>query len=305
MEMKKGGKSEMQHPRKPRKGIATARSASLWAIAAVLPAFSADVKMQSSVFNRPVTFQENGNVRPLGRVFSGLPYWEIPEEGPFVVRDTSGAMLSAVVDNHIFLKGVVQQNQNSFPGRVKVRRAAGTEIASFGDNGNLYVDNALDNPASCVAPVTELPKWNDLDNIRFGDNCYNYGNNQLTYTFAQPGKASGATAASMAVNLVRQAALNDGLTWVGWNFPGNGYTCAGSGTLVFMTVAPGVDYHWYRLDKANGKWTHKPGGTAATDLDAGNNLISNPLTANRNYGSLNYTDNGGFYCTCGSDAYVR
>jgi len=279
--------------------------ASAVTLTASLPASAVDYKAQSDVFKRPVTFYESGNVQALGRVFTGLNSWDIPDYGPLVVRDTSGNVVAALVDNHIFLHGTYFQNQNSFPGNFKIRRSNGTEIASFNSNGNMYVDNALTTTASCVAPVTELNKWNDLNDILWNDNCYNYGNNQLTYTFAQPGKASGAMAGSMSVTLVRQAALNDGLSWVGWNFPGNNYTCPGSGTLVFMTVAPGVDYHWYRLDKANGKWTHKPGGTQATDKDASNNLITNPLLANRNYGGLNYTDNGGFYCTCGSDAYVR
>lgn len=273
-------------------------------------AVAIDYKVQSSIFQRPVNFLENGNVYAHGRVFTNVPLWDMPTDGtghgPFRIMDAAGTTLvAAIADNHIFLTGTTMQNQNSFPGNVKFRRSNGTEIASFGTNGNLYIDNALTTNANCVAPVYEPAKWNDNDDIQWNDNCYNYGNNQLTYTFAQPGKASGATAADMTVTLVRQAALNDALTWVGWNFPGNNYTCPGSGTLVFMTVAPQVDYHWYRLDKAAGKWTHKPGSGDATDLDASNFTISNPLNADRNYGGLNYTENGGFYCTCGSDANVR
>jgi len=291
------------HSRNPRPGAGTA---ALLALACATAAGAVDFVVQSNVFKRPVNFYENGNVYAYGRVFSNVPSWELPDYyGPFRVTDASGNVVSTIADNHIFLTGSVFQNQNVFPGKVKVRRSTGTEIASFSDNGNLYIDNALTTNANCVAPVYEPLKWNDFDDIQFNDNCYNYGNNQLTYTFAQPGRASGGTASSMTVALVRTAALNDGLTWVGWNFPGNAYTCPGAGTLVFMTVAIGIDYHWYRLDKAAGKWTHKPGGTDATDRDASNNLITNPLLANRNYGFLNYTENGGFYCTCGSDANVR
>lgn len=295
-------------PRIPAAGKALAL-----AMACAASAGAVDYVVQSDVFKRPVNFLENGNVYAYGRVFSNVPAGELPTwgagQGPFRVMDAAGTnLVASIVDNHIFLTGSVFQNQNAFPGNVKIRRSDGTEIASFGTNGNLYIDNALTTNANCVAPVFEPQKWNDFDDIQFYDNCYNYGNNQLTFTFAQPGRASGATAASMTVTLVRQAALNDGLTWVGWNFPGNNYTCPGAGTLVFMTVDPAgfqTDYHWYRLDKAAGKWTHKPGGGDATDKDAMGNLITNPLTANRNYGELNYTDNGGFYCTCGSDANVR
>ena len=31
-------------------------------------------------------------------------------------------------------------------------------------------------------------------------------------------------------------------------------------------MAPGVDYHWYRLGN-DGYWSHKPGVTPATDVD--------------------------------------
>jgi hypothetical protein len=295
----------------PSRPSAAWRAAAL-ALACATAAGAVDFVVQSNVFKRPVNFLENGNVYAHGRVFSNVPATEMPGywgslQGPFKVMDAAGTgMVAALVDNHIFLTGSVFQNQNAFPGNVKIRRSNGTEIASFGTNGNLYIDNALTTNANCLAPVFEPQNWNDFDDIQFNDNCYNYGNNQLTYTFAQPGRASGGTAASMTVALVRTAALNDGLTWVGWTFPGNTYTCPGAGTLVFMTVAIGSDYHWYRLDKAAGKWTHKPGGTEATDRDHSNNLITNPLLADRNYGgSLNYTENGGFYCTCGSDANVR
>jgi hypothetical protein len=267
-------------------------------------AWAADINIQSDVFKRPVTFQENGDVNVRGRVFTGFPQFMIPFEGPLVVRDGNGSIVSAVIDNHVFLSGAMVENQNTFPGKVKVKRANGTVIASFDENGNFFVDEQRISGANCAEPRTELSKWNTQNNIRSRDNCYNYGNNQLTYTFAQPGRASGAQAFDMTVTVVRNASLSDGLTWVGWNFPGNNYTCPGAGTLVYMTVAPGVDYHWYRLDKADGKWTHKPGGTNATDRDASNNLITNPSVANRNYPGLNYTDNGGYYCTCGSDANV-
>lgn len=274
-------------------------------------ASAADVKVASPSFNRGTFFKENGDVYPLGRVFQNVASYDMPGQvvgipgGPIEVRNSSGTMVSAVEDGYIFLTSSALENQSTFPGQSKVSNSTGTTTASFDVNGTMYVRGVIEHVANCVAPVWESSKWNNYQNIQYDDNCYNYGNNQPTYTFAQPGKASGSTATTYTVTVVRQAALNDGLTWVGWTFPGNSYTCPGAGTLVFMTVAPGVDYHWYRLDKANGKWTHKPGGSPATDVDASGLTITNPLTANRNYGGLNYTDNGGFYCTCGSDANVR
>jgi len=72
-----------------------------------------------------------------------------------------------------------------------------------------------------------------------------------------------------------------------------------------VVVAPGHDYHYYRLNDDmiyyNGKryetvWTHKPGYKPNTYLDADNKVITDPETANRNYGSLNYKDFCGHVC---------
>jgi hypothetical protein len=63
-----------------------------------------------------------------------------------------------------------------------------------------------------------------------------------------------------------------------------------------IVVAPGVDYHYYRLND-EGVWTHKPGYKPSTYLDAKNNIIKDPRTADRNYGpELNYTDFCGYTC---------
>lgn len=63
-----------------------------------------------------------------------------------------------------------------------------------------------------------------------------------------------------------------------------------------IVVAPGVDYHYYRLND-EGIWTHKPGYKPSTFLDAKGNIIKNPKTASRDYGpELNYTDFCGYTC---------
>lgn len=63
-----------------------------------------------------------------------------------------------------------------------------------------------------------------------------------------------------------------------------------------IVVAPGIDYHYYRLND-EGIWTHKPGYKPSTYLDAKNNVIKDPKTADRNYGpELNYKDFCGYTC---------
>ena len=127
--------------------------------------------------------------------------------------------------------------------------------------------------------------WNG--NSRQGqNNCYNYSNNKATNTFAQPGRAAGAQATYMSCAAVHAAAIADGLQPISYypNWP------LDFKTGLALVVAPGYDYHWYRLDQ-NGTWTHKPGGTAATNRDNAGNIITDPRTANRGP----YTNFCGFF----------
>ncbi|QRK06881.1 LamG domain-containing protein [Archangium violaceum] len=124
-------------------------------------------------------------------------------------------------------------------------------------------------------PSFEPSYWNGNDR-QGSNNCYNYTNNKATNTFAQPGKASGNQATVMDCAVVRQAAINDGLEPIS-DYPSTLLNFKSGAALV---VAPGYDYHWYRLDE-NGTWSHKPGGTPATNLDNSGNVITDPRTANR------------------------
>ena len=111
-----------------------------------------------------------------------------------------------------------------------------------------------------------------------------------TNTFAQPGRAAGQQYASLSCADVTTAAIADGLSSV--NSPDD---CPVGECPVALVVDPGTDYHWYRRN-ANGFWSHKPGGTDATTVDASGNAISNPQTADRDYGFLNYSDFCGYFC---------
>jgi len=138
---------------------------------------------------------------------------------------------------------------------------------------------------SCdCAPLWEPNWWNDGGQIQHNNNCYNYATNYRTDTYAQPGKAANQMYGSLTCAAVRPAAIADELI----NKPAANNKCPAEGHLVALVVGPGWDFHWYRKGR-NGKWTHKPGGTAATNLDNSGNLISDPRTADRG----NYTD----FCT--------
>jgi hypothetical protein len=65
------------------------------------------------------------------------------------------------------------------------------------------------------------------------------------------------------------------------------YDCFGCG--------PGQDYHWYRHDRG-GMWSHKRGSLKVHNYDASGKPISDPRSADSNYGSEeNYHDWGGYF----------
>ena len=127
-----------------------------------------------------------------------------------------------------------------------------------------------------VVAKTELGFWN-TPGVQSGNNCYNYSTNRVTNNFAQPGQASGIRLSSLQCDRVIAAASADlGLTPATYA-PFNGRE---DDTLIALVVAPNYDYHWYRRD-SDGMWSHKPGGTKATNKDNAGALITDPETAAR------------------------
>ncbi|MFQ6029930.1 MAG: hypothetical protein ACE5Q6_20850 [Dehalococcoidia bacterium] len=141
----------------------------------------------------------------------------------------------------------------------------------------------------CI-PRYEPHLWNDANGIQYSNNCYNYATNLRTNTFAQPGRASGNMYSSLDCSEVGDGAVSDGLISTDCDY---GCGCRDCCHKVALVMAPGIDYHWYRQDR-NGRWSHKPGGTAATNLDNSGNIITDPRTANRGI----YTVFCGCYCVC-------
>jgi hypothetical protein len=130
------------------------------------------------------------------------------------------------------------------------------------------------------APAYTPATWN-TPAVQPHNNCYNYANNRITNTFAQPGRATGhmytQLTACAGKGSVEAGAVSDGLV-ASPNF--SGHLAAGHGWYVAVVLWPGVDYHWYRQDKT-GCWSHKPGSTAARNVDNSGKTISDPKTADR------------------------
>lgn len=135
--------------------------------------------------------------------------------------------------------------------------------------------------------------WN-VARVQANNNCYNYATNRRTDTFAQPGRAAGKQATTMACSNVASGAKVDGIL-------GSSFCLASTSQprwYVALVVWPGVDYHWYR-QQAEGYWGHKPGTNAARNYDNSGNVITNPQTANRGV----YTDFCGYFFV-GSGAQI-
>ncbi|MCB0393076.1 MAG: hypothetical protein KDD25_00875 [Bdellovibrionales bacterium] len=145
---------------------------------------------------------------------------------------------------------------------------------------------------SAKANSTLVPKyfpsfWNDNDETLWENNCYNYSTNRVTNSFAQPGEASGKMYEEINCEAVIEAASNDLGLIKSEYFP---YSSKDDDTLIALVVSPDYDYHWYRRGE-DGLWTHKMGGTPATNLDSSGNIIKDVTTADRG----SYVDFCGYF----------
>ncbi|XP_020624765.1 uncharacterized protein LOC110062231 [Orbicella faveolata] len=128
-------------------------------------------------------------------------------------------------------------------------------------------------------PKLNLDRWNSYPLVLGNNNCYNYANDKITNSFAQPGRASGHPIGQVTPEELLQPSESDGLVKldVGPDDP-----CPEApeqpNCLVALFVDPGVDFHWYRLDD-NGRWSQKPGPGPATNKDGHGNLITDPRKA--------------------------
>lgn len=126
------------------------------------------------------------------------------------------------------------------------------------------------------APAYNPGMWN-VPNVQPYNNCYNYANNQITNTFAQPGRATGHPYTALTCASVQPAAQSDGLVSCP-NFSGT--LGPGQGWYVALVVWPNSDFHWYRQDDV-GCWSHKPGSTPVRNYDNAGQPITDPKTCDR------------------------
>ena len=144
--------------------------------------------------------------------------------------------------------------------------------------------------------------------MQSSNNCYNYGTDVLTNSFAQPGVGSGQawwpkegatpTVAADEVtplscppwcgpanncSALAAAAARDGLSWHGNVMPADEPERGGHHVALF--VWPESNFHWIRMDAdvdaATGLhlWSHKPGGSPVTNVDNNGDAITDPRAA--------------------------
>ena len=132
--------------------------------------------------------------------------------------------------------------------------------------------------------------WNNNADIKNTHNCYTYALGKIILGLdskAQPGYASGYEHINddeYECKAFRERLKKDS--------PGSylekfDNSCLPGFYKVFLALDPKNDYHWWRQNKDK-YWSHKPGSTDVTNVDADGKKIKNPLKANRNYSSLNY-----------------
>jgi len=130
--------------------------------------------------------------------------------------------------------------------------------------------------AVLAAPAYDPGKWNNDPNIMRRNNCYNYADDRITNTFAQPGRGSGQEGPyPPTCGGTGAAAQRDGQIPVS-----SAASTPAQGHFIALVIWPGNDYHWYRRD-SNGHWSHKPGQTPARNTDNSGQPIPNPEVCNR------------------------
>jgi hypothetical protein len=167
-----------------------------------------------------------------------------------------------------------------------------------------FPDQGTPMPVSGFELNYEPAVWNDAGLVQYSTNCYAYALDrhsgfELGHKL-QPGELSGeplSTAADVDAGRIQELVEADAEA-AGFTFEESTATatCPSGTYKVALVVDPGVDYHWYRQNP-DGTWSHKPGHTEVTNVDASGNTVADPAAADRDYGSVNYSDFGGYYCT--------
>ena len=172
------------------------------------------------------------------------------------------------------------------------------------NNNNLLLNNNLSNLKNEFSPLSgsELDYnpnlWNKNNNIRKSHNCYSYALGNIVKDLkskAQPGYASGykyINNDNFNCKSFRERLKKDSPSSYLEKFD---KACLPGFYKIFLALDPGNDYHWWRQD-SNHYWSHKPGESNVTNLDASEKLINNPYVSDRKFKNRNYHEPCFFAC---------
>lgn len=173
-------------------------------------------------------------------------------------------------------------------------------------------------PLSGSEPAFDPDRYNKHPGIKESHNCYAYAFGYLKLPkkcslsscpvpYPQPGRASGYPKWSK----VKGKRCPDLAARMMGDVPGMRPStfekkCPKGMTKIAAVVAPKQDYHYLRQD-SDGGWSHKPGATQVTRVDATQRPIYDPSLASRDYPSsgLNYKNFCGFWCIPASRKEIR
>lgn len=153
-------------------------------------------------------------------------------------------------------------------------------------------------PLSGSEPEYNPDLWNKDLSIKESHNCYSYAMSKIVKGLndkAQPGYSSGFGHVSNqnfnCKSFYKRVRKDNPGSYIS-EFD---KSCIPGFYKIFLAIDPGNDYHFWRMD-SNGYWSHKPGSTDVTNLDADGNKIKNPLLSNRNFKHRNYKEPCFFAC---------
>ena len=164
-------------------------------------------------------------------------------------------------------------------------------------------------PLSGSEPTYYPPKYNKYKGIKEANNCFSYAfdyihlpkkctKDECSIPFPQPGYKSGHPKWPD----VKGKRCPDLIGRLMGDIPSlkmSDFTekCPKGSHKIVVVTDENEDYHFYRQDK-NGFWSHKPGGTEVTNVDATGRPIYDPALASREYPNtgLNYKNFCGYMC---------
>ena len=170
------------------------------------------------------------------------------------------------------------------------------------NSSNNKYNKTILSPLSGHEPKYEPDRWNMKNSIKSTHNCFSYALNQLVSSRInkpQPGyfsKYPHINNNDYNCNAFYKRLRSDIPSLYRAKF---GTRCKKGYYKVFLAVdndtSKDTDYHFYRQD-SNGTWSHKPGRTNVTNVDANGDIIINPTLASRKYDYYNYSLDCGYFC---------